>query len=102
MKSTERPASTAESLAGAPCVSACHFELDGETYAVFELPLRRLEPPPCLTAAEREVVLGVLNHCSNAEIASARRTSVRTVANQLRAVYGKLGISGRAELIESC
>ena len=51
-----------------------------------------------LTAAEREVVRLVLEGCSNREIAKRRRASVKTIANQLAAVYQKLGISSRFEL----
>jgi DNA-binding CsgD family transcriptional regulator len=36
---------------------------------------------------------------SNAEIAEARKTSQRTVANQLAAMYRKCGVSTREELI---
>jgi DNA-binding CsgD family transcriptional regulator len=59
-------------------------------------------PTVGLTCAERQVVLGVLSDKSNAEIAQTRRVSVRTVANQLRAVYQTLGVSGRSELICAC
>ena len=83
-------------------VSAHTFDIEGEAYVLFQAPLRRLQPPSWLTEAEREVVRGVLSEKSNAEIALARRTSVNTVANQLRAVYSKLGISGRSELISAC
>ena len=51
-----------------------------------------------LSRSEREIVDQVLEGCSNAEIASRRRTSVYTVANQLKAVFRKLGCSGRGEL----
>lgn len=51
-----------------------------------------------LTVAERQVVTGVLNGRTNAAIATARRTSCRTVANQLAAIYRKLGVSSRWEL----
>jgi DNA-binding NarL/FixJ family response regulator len=51
-----------------------------------------------LTDAERQVVTGVLNGRTNAAIALARRTSSRTVANQLAAIYRKLGVSSRWEL----
>jgi DNA-binding CsgD family transcriptional regulator len=78
------------------------FRVDSEDYTLFELPFRRLEPPPCLTHAEREVVRGVFNGMSNAEIAQLRHTSINTVANQLRATYVKLGISGRSQLIAWC
>ena len=52
-----------------------------------------------LTAAEREIVALVCRSHSNAEIASLRGRSVRTVETQLSSIYRKLGISSRAELI---
>lgn len=51
-----------------------------------------------LTPAEREVVRGLLQGLSNAEIATNRKTSGRTVANQIAAVFRKLDVSSRAEL----
>ncbi|MET0794811.1 MAG: helix-turn-helix transcriptional regulator [Polyangiaceae bacterium] len=89
-------------LGPAPAVSALTFQIAGCEYALLDIPLRRLTPPHCLTDAEREVVLGVLSDKSNAEIARTRRTSINTVANQLRGVYQKLGVSGRSELICAC
>lgn len=53
---------------------------------------------PRLTCAERQVVTGVLDGRTNAAIATARRTSSRTVANQLAGIYRKLGVSSRWEL----
>ena len=85
-----------------PEVSALTLQIGGHRYALLEIPQRRLSPPTGLTDAEREVVLGVLSAKSNAEIAHTRRVSVNTIANQLRAVYQKLGVSGRSELICAC
>jgi DNA-binding NarL/FixJ family response regulator len=62
------------------------------------LPIEALDFDPRLTSAERQVVAGVLDGRSNAAIARARRTSSRTVANQLAAIYRKLGVSSRWEL----
>jgi DNA-binding NarL/FixJ family response regulator len=62
------------------------------------LPVQALGQELRLTTAERQVVTGVLNGRTNAAIARARRTSSRTVANQLAAVYRKLGVSSRWEL----
>lgn len=87
---------------GARCLSAWRFDLGEERYVLFETSLRRLQVPGCLSHAEREVVRGVLDERSNGEIARSRRTSYRTVANQLSSIYWKLGISGRSELIETC
>jgi DNA-binding CsgD family transcriptional regulator len=54
--------------------------------------------PPTLTEAEGSVVELVLLGLSNDAIATRRRCSSRTVANQLSAAYRKLGVSGRREL----
>lgn len=89
-------------LSSSWAIRADCFAADCSSYALFEITVRRLEPPGGLTRAERDVVLGVLRRKSNAEIARARRTSKNTVANQLRAIYVKLGISGRSQLISSC
>ena len=67
-------------------------------WVVLPVEARGLDPRS-LTSAERQVVIGVLNGRSNAAIAAARHTSSRTVANQLAAIYRKLGVSSRWELV---
>ncbi len=52
-----------------------------------------------LTAAEADVVAYVLAGRSNAEIAAARGTSTRTVANQIASLFRKLGVTSRLELV---
>jgi DNA-binding CsgD family transcriptional regulator len=52
-----------------------------------------------LTAAEAEVVELVVRGRSNREIADARGTSPATVANQLSAVFRKLGVHSRSDLV---
>ncbi len=52
-----------------------------------------------LTSAEREVALLVIDGLTNAEIGVQRKTSPRTVANQVAAVFRKLEVHGRLELI---
>ncbi|MCZ7687269.1 MAG: helix-turn-helix transcriptional regulator [Sandaracinaceae bacterium] len=54
---------------------------------------------PALSPAEREVAEAVLRGRSDREIARERRTSERTVANQLRSVFRKLSVGSRAELV---
>src|SRR5262249_26241593 len=57
--------------------------------------------PPSLGAlsrAEREVASLVTHGYSDAQIASARGASPRTVENQLHGIYRKLGIHSRTEL----
>lgn len=51
-----------------------------------------------LTVAEYEVATMLVAGRSNTEIASQRRVSVRTVANQIASLYRKLGVRSRAEL----
>ena len=51
-----------------------------------------------LTAAEAEVASLAAQGLSNAAIAQARGSAVRTVANQLAAIFCKLGIGSRLEL----
>jgi DNA-binding NarL/FixJ family response regulator len=55
--------------------------------------------PSCLTSAESEVAGLLLMGLSDQEIARQRGTTTRTVANQLQAIYVKLGRSSRAELV---
>lgn len=100
--SSAAPANEGDTDGTAAIAAATEFRLGASTYALLELPVRKLRPPPVLTEAEQDVVSHVLNARSNDEIARARRTSRNTVANQLHAVYVKLGISGRAELIHAC
>jgi DNA-binding NarL/FixJ family response regulator len=52
----------------------------------------------CLTPSERSIVSHVVRGKTNSEIARARGTSPRTVGNQLRTIYQKLGVHSRREL----
>jgi DNA-binding CsgD family transcriptional regulator len=83
-------------------LDATLFSLDADEYVIFSFPLAEVELPSGLTRAEREVVQALLDGRSNAEIARDRRTSVNTVANQLRAIYAKVKVSGRLELVRRC
>ncbi len=64
-------------------------------YIVLRWPVGAENPGELLGAAELEVLLSILDGASDREIAAARGTSVRTVAAQTRAIYAKLGVSGR-------
>ena len=83
-------------------LSASRFELDGQQYALFCFELPSEDLPSTLTAAERSVAQLALRGYSNKDIARARSTSIHTVANQLRTIYDKLGVSGRPGLLRSC
>ncbi|MEZ4381267.1 MAG: helix-turn-helix transcriptional regulator [Nannocystaceae bacterium] len=50
-----------------------------------------------LTASEREVLELALRGAKNQEIAAARGRSPSTIANQLNAIYRKLGVASRRE-----
>jgi DNA-binding CsgD family transcriptional regulator len=51
-----------------------------------------------LSDAEREVAVLAAQGFSNADMARRRGRSIRTVANQLAAIYVKLDVKGRREL----
>lgn len=51
-----------------------------------------------LTTTEVEIARDVLAGHSNAQIAQRRRTSVRTIANQVASIYRKLQVRSRLEL----
>ena len=52
-----------------------------------------------LTRGELAVVAPLIEGQTHVEIARQRRTSVRTVANQIASAYKKLRVSGRIELL---
>jgi DNA-binding CsgD family transcriptional regulator len=54
--------------------------------------------PESLSAAEKAVVQAAIAGRSNHEIAAMRGTSVKTIGNQLHAIYRKLGVGSRHEL----
>ena len=75
------------------------FTADGEEFLVFSWE-HEPEPAVDLTPAEREVLELVVRGESNAAIARARNTSVRTIANQVAALLRKTGSASRFELIQ--
>ena len=65
----------------------------------FCIPEEKLDSVPGLSAAENDIVRHVAKGRSNLQIARARGSSPRTVANQLQSIYQKLGVFSRAELL---
>lgn len=57
--------------------------------------------PLWLTPAQREIIEAVAAGLSNAEIAKQRGTSVKTVANQLAALFERFDVHGRGELLRA-
>jgi DNA-binding NarL/FixJ family response regulator len=76
---------------------ASKVAIDGEELAVFSFPLPPPALPSSLSEAERDVAIAVLEGLSNADIAAARGTSPRTVANQVASLLRKLGVRSRTE-----
>jgi DNA-binding NarL/FixJ family response regulator len=75
------------------------FKVGDHEFVVLSFDLPEVPLPAQLTAAERAVATALLNGLRNAEIARARGTSVRTVATQVAAIFRKLGVMSRAELV---
>lgn len=79
-----------------------HFEIGEERFAVLSFPRGAPPEDAGLTHAEMEVTLAMLAGRSNAEIAQARNTSPRTVANQVASIFRKLGVQSRSDLVARC
>jgi DNA-binding CsgD family transcriptional regulator len=73
------------------------LEVGDQEILVLSYPLASVEPDP-LAPAEAEVARLAAEGHSNAQIARARGTSVRTVANQMAKILEKLGLSSRRAL----
>jgi DNA-binding NarL/FixJ family response regulator len=83
-------------------VGARIARLPGSPHEAWVISTRRpqLELLDSLSRAERAVILQVLDGCDYKQIANTRKTSLRTVANQVTMSFRKLGVSGRAELVD--
>jgi DNA-binding NarL/FixJ family response regulator len=79
-----------------PPPSLVAYEIEpGKVLFVHSIPKATVEG---LTPAEGEVLAFLLDGYDNASIAEARKTSPRTVANQVASIFRKLGVASRAEL----
>ena len=79
-------------------LSAVRFRIEDDHYAVLSFPVRAASLPDSLSPCERDVLCAVVRGDSNREIAERRGTSERTVANQVQAIFRKLGVHSRCEL----
>lgn len=66
---------------------------------VFSFPSDASSLLDVLTPSERDVARLVMAGHSNAAVARERRTTPRTVSKQLDAIYRKVGVHSRAELV---
>ncbi len=71
----------------------------GEQFVVLSFPVAAPKVPAGLTPAQREIVAEILAGRSNEEIARKRRTSPRTVANQIASIFRALGVKSRGALV---
>jgi DNA-binding NarL/FixJ family response regulator len=74
------------------------LEIDGTELFLLGTPSLAECLPDELTKAEKAVAAHLLEGLSNREIAKARGTSVRTIANQVAAIFRKLKVTARVEL----
>ena len=74
------------------------LEIDGTELFLLGTPSLSDCLPDDLTQAEKDVAALLLEGRSNREIARARGTSVRTIANQVAAIFRKLKVTARVEL----
>lgn len=73
------------------------IEMEGVVIAIASAPhVRRVESS--LSPAERAVATMLVEGLTNAEIATARGASIRTVANQVRSILAKLGARSRRDV----
>jgi DNA-binding NarL/FixJ family response regulator len=72
--------------------------LGDDEYLNLSMPVPEWDMPEALTDAERAVTLAVLRGATNDQVARERRTSARTIANQLTSIFAKLGVTSRIEL----
>src|SRR5262245_36406460 len=79
-------------------LQASLVRLGSRPYVLLNFTLRSAARPLRLTPAERTGAVALLEGLSNAEIACLRGSASRTVANQIAAIYRKLGVRSRAEL----
>jgi len=73
------------------------FQVGTDEYIALSFPSEDLTPLP-LSASEQCVFRALLAGQSNREIATSRGRSLRTVANQVAAIFVKLRVGSRAEL----
>jgi DNA-binding NarL/FixJ family response regulator len=69
-----------------------------DTLLIGSYPLVQAERVANLTVAERTVLAALLEGATNRHIAQRRKSSEHTVANQVQAVFRKLGVRSRFEL----
>jgi DNA-binding NarL/FixJ family response regulator len=78
---------------------AARFRFGGHQFVVLSEPVATDGDGMGLTRAEQDVARLVEQGRSNREIAATRNVSPSTIANQLRAIYSKLGVGSRSAMV---
>jgi DNA-binding CsgD family transcriptional regulator len=99
-KAEESPEPRAERFKPAE-LEVVRFEDGGLEFVVLAFRMPRLALPARLTPAEQEVARLWCEGFLLSTIARRRRRSRFTVVNQVRAVYAKLEVTSRAELLHA-
>jgi DNA-binding CsgD family transcriptional regulator len=81
-------------------VRCAAFVADHRELRVISVPRPDHALGPLLPAAELSVIRALIEGASYGQIARGRGTSARTIANQISAVFRRLRVSGRNELIQ--
>jgi DNA-binding NarL/FixJ family response regulator len=85
-------------------LDAATYNIGSDEYLVFSFPNSDASTSRSdgaghrLTEAEQDIIRQIAEGRSNSEIARSRRTSPRTIANQVTSIYRKLGVRSRREL----
>jgi DNA-binding NarL/FixJ family response regulator len=72
--------------------------LGERTFLLVSLPLRQDARTEALSPSQRAIARALVSGASNAMVARARATSVRTVANQVREILSRLRVGSRADV----
>lgn len=84
---------------GLPLPESATLHMLEPDLALISFPLAEAKLPSALTDAEQDIALRVYLGESNEQIASARQSSLHTIDNQLEAIYRKLDVGSRTELV---
>jgi DNA-binding CsgD family transcriptional regulator len=88
-----------ESVPAELCVRVFRDACGRDAAVLWFAPVLDHDGDALLTEAEREVKALILAGLSNRAIAAVRRVATPTTATQIRAIFEKLGVSSRAELV---
>lgn len=93
------PAANIQQAYVAPRNGLCASATTDDGLVVLRYPTPPWPIPGDLTSAEMSIVRHLIEGATAAEIAAARGTSPRTIANQVASVFQKLGVQSRIELL---